>query len=83
MSSIVHGILYFKSGLYADFVMEVYYVLAGLWGLTQWHGLFRDGGYWLQEVEKHKRGMNFPRFINNLKQLILRQIIVVTLHPNV
>ena len=33
---IIHGILYFKSGLYADFGMEVYYVLAGVWGLTQW-----------------------------------------------
>jgi len=42
---IVHGILYFKSGLYADFGMEVYYVLAGLWGLTQWHKKKEDSSF--------------------------------------
>ena len=34
---VVHGILYFKSGLYADCSMQLYYVLAGLYGLTVWH----------------------------------------------
>lgn len=34
---IVHGVLYFKAGLYADFGMQVYYVAAGLWGLFRWH----------------------------------------------
>ena len=34
---VVHGVLYFKSGLYADCSMQVYYVLAGLYGLAVWH----------------------------------------------
>ena len=34
---IVHGILYFKAGLYADCSMQVYYVAAGLYGLAVWH----------------------------------------------
>ena len=33
---IVHGILYYKSGLYADCSMQVYYVLAGLYGWIVW-----------------------------------------------
>ena len=33
---VVHGVLYFKSGLYADCSMQVYYVLAGLYGLAVW-----------------------------------------------
>ncbi|MCH5329481.1 MAG: nicotinamide mononucleotide transporter [Alistipes sp.] len=34
---VVHGVLYFKSGLYADCSMQLYYVLAGVYGLTVWH----------------------------------------------
>ena len=34
---VVHGTLYFKSGLYADCSMQLYYVLAGLYGLAVWH----------------------------------------------
>ena len=33
---IVHGTLYFRSGLYADCAMQVYYILAGLYGLAVW-----------------------------------------------
>ena len=29
----VHGVLYYRSGLYADCAMQLYYVLAGLYGL--------------------------------------------------
>ena len=32
----VHSILYFKSGLYADFAMQIYYITAGLYGLAVW-----------------------------------------------
>lgn len=32
----VHGFLYFKSGLYADAGMQVYYIAAGIWGLGAW-----------------------------------------------
>lgn len=33
---IVHGTLYFRAGLYADCSMQVYYILAGLYGLMVW-----------------------------------------------
>lgn len=33
---LVHGTLYFESGLYADASMQVYYVLAGLYGWAVW-----------------------------------------------
>ncbi len=33
---VVHGTLYFKAGLYADCSMQVYYVLAGIYGLAVW-----------------------------------------------
>lgn len=33
---IVHGTLYFRSGLYADCSMQLYYILAGLYGLMVW-----------------------------------------------
>lgn len=33
---IVHGSLYFRSGLYADASMQLYYILAGLYGLFVW-----------------------------------------------
>lgn len=33
---VVHGALYFRQGLYADFSMEVYYILAGIYGLAMW-----------------------------------------------
>lgn len=38
---IVHGVLYFRSGLYADCSMQIYYILAGLYGLAMWR---RKGG---------------------------------------
>ena len=33
---IVHGTLYFQSGLYADFSMQLYYIAAGVYGLIVW-----------------------------------------------
>ena len=33
---IVHGVLYFRSGLYADCSMQIYYILAGLYGMAVW-----------------------------------------------
>ena len=33
---VVHGVLYYKSGLYADFAMQVVYIAAGIYGLTAW-----------------------------------------------
>ncbi|MDE5624197.1 MAG: nicotinamide riboside transporter PnuC [Alistipes sp.] len=34
---VVHGALYYKAGLYADCSMQIYYVLAGLYGWAVWH----------------------------------------------
>ncbi len=33
---VVHGILYYKAGLYADAAINLYYVLAGIYGLICW-----------------------------------------------
>lgn len=33
---VVHGILYYRSGLYADCSMQAYYILAGLYGWYVW-----------------------------------------------
>ena len=33
---VVHGTLYFRSGLYADFSMQLYYIAAGVYGLIVW-----------------------------------------------
>lgn len=32
----VHGVLYLQSGIYADAAMQLYYVLAGIYGLCVW-----------------------------------------------
>lgn len=32
----VHGLLYFQSGIYADAAMQLYYVAAGIYGLCVW-----------------------------------------------
>lgn len=39
---LVHGTLYFISGLYADFAMNVYYLLAGIYGYWAWKVLHRS-----------------------------------------
>ena len=42
---IVHGYLYWDRGLYADFGMQVYYVLAAIYGYAVWRWVrTRDGG---------------------------------------
>ncbi len=33
---LVHGLLYFHAGLYADSAMQLYYIVAGLYGLWVW-----------------------------------------------
>ena len=50
---IVHGYLYWERGLYADFGMEVYYVLAAVYGyvLWQWHH-GRDSGAGEKDAER-------------------------------
>lgn len=40
---LVHGTLYYNVGLYADFSMQVYYVLAGLYGWLVWRNAPKKG----------------------------------------
>ncbi|MDR3286086.1 MAG: nicotinamide riboside transporter PnuC [Prevotellaceae bacterium] len=39
---LVHGFLYFKSGLYADMSMNIYYILAGIYGWIVWNNRQKD-----------------------------------------
>lgn len=32
----VHAVLYYRSGLYADFSMEIFYIIVGIYGLYVW-----------------------------------------------
>ena len=40
----VHGVLYLQSGIYADAAMQLYYILAGLYGLMVWRRKPKEGG---------------------------------------
>lgn len=42
---VVQGVLYYKAGLYADSSMQVYYVLAGLYGWLVWRNAPRRSKY--------------------------------------
>lgn len=42
---VVHGVLYYNAGLYADSSMQVYYVLAGLYGWLVWRNAPRKRKY--------------------------------------
>ena len=48
---IVHGYLYWARGLYADFGMEVYYVLAAIYGYAMWRWA-RSNGEGEKDVER-------------------------------
>lgn len=39
----VHGVLYLQSGIYADAAMQLYYILAGLYGLMVWRRKPKEG----------------------------------------
>ena len=47
----VHGLLYFKAGLYADFSMQLYYILAGLYGWIVWHNAPRKKSSSAQQIQ--------------------------------
>ncbi len=59
----VHSILYYKSGLYADFAMQCYYIVAGLYGLTAW-------------IVGHKRKANGLRIAHTPLRLIAPLVVV-------
>ncbi|MDY6302615.1 MAG: nicotinamide riboside transporter PnuC [Bacteroidales bacterium] len=62
---IVHGYLYWERGLYADFGMEIYYVLAAIYGYVLWRWHSRRGG----DKKAEKAVSRFP----------LRQVLPVSL----
>ena len=49
---IVHGYLYWERGLYADFGMEVYYVLAAIYGYAMWRWASDRNGTGEKAVER-------------------------------
>lgn len=61
---LVHGVLYYKAGLYADCAMNGYFVLAGLYGLAAWHRApnRRGGG----RIAQTPRGMLLQIFVVGL-----------------
>ena len=65
---IVHGYLYWERGLYADFGMEVYYVLAAIYGYAMWRWV-RSRGSGAGEKAAERPVTRFP----------LRQVLPVTI----
>lgn len=65
---IVHGYLYWERGLYADFGMEVYYVLAAIYGYATWR--------WHSSRSSGKAEQSSERPITRFP---LRQVLPVTL----
>lgn len=59
---LVHGMLYFSKGLYADAMMNAYYVLAGLYGWIVW---------------KNKRPSGQPLPISQTPVLVGARLVVV------
>ncbi|MBR4828263.1 MAG: nicotinamide mononucleotide transporter [Muribaculaceae bacterium] len=49
---IVHGYLYWARGLYADFGMEIYYVLAAIYGYAMWRWVRNRDGAEEKAVER-------------------------------
>ena len=60
---VVHGTLYFQTGLYADFGMNVYYFLASVYGWLVWRNAPKTekGGGILAFV------VSFSQFVDNVK----------------
>ena len=53
---IVHGYLYWARGLYADFGMEVYYVLAAIYGYAMWRWSKRSANVETQNLASPEEG---------------------------
>lgn len=56
---VVHGILYFRAGLYADFGMQMYYVAAGVYGFAVW--MSKGGKQTETQSEKQDSGKGISR----------------------
>lgn len=57
---VVHGILYFRAGLYADFGMQMYYVAAGVYGFAVWMSKGRrQEKQGTQETQENGSGISY------------------------
>ena len=67
---VVHGALYYKAGLYADCSMQVYYVLAGLYGWIVWHNARQRYGWlvWRRRGRKTDAGLTGPEDAEGAKR---------------
>ena len=69
---IVHGYLYWERGLYADFGMEVYYVLAAIYGYAMWRWVRTRG-------KNEKSGENGENGERPITRFPLRRVLPVAL----
>ncbi|MBQ6167919.1 MAG: nicotinamide mononucleotide transporter [Muribaculaceae bacterium] len=69
---IVHGYLYWERGLYADFGMEVYYVLAAIYGYAMWRWVRTRG-------KNEKSGENRENGERPITRFPLRRVLPVAL----
>jgi len=68
---IVHGYLYWERGLYADFGMEVYYVLAAVYGYAMWR--------WAKARTAEKQNLASPNEELPISRFPLRRVLPVAL----
>ena len=67
---IVHGYLYWAHGLYADFGMEVYYVLAAVYGYAMWR--------WSKAHAVETQNLESPAEERPITRFPLRRVLPVT-----
>ena len=70
---IVHSILYFQQGLYADFSMQLYYVLAAIYGLIVW-------AYYDKRTTESKQSRSLPIAHTPLSHIAPLVVVYALLH---
>ena len=68
---IVHGYLYWARGLYADFGMEVYYVLAAVYGYAMWR--------WARNNSETPKGNGTHEAVRPISRFPLQRVVPVAL----
>jgi nicotinamide mononucleotide transporter len=69
----VHSVLYFRQGLYADFSMQLYYVLAAIYGLIVW-------AYYDKRKKGAKQSNSLPIAHTPLRHIAPLMAIYILLH---
>ena len=70
---IVHSVLYFQQGLYADFSMQLYYVLAAIYGLIVW-------AYYDKRKTESKQSRSLPIAHTPLSHIVPLVVVYALLH---